>query len=302
MPRIRFGIRTLLFAMLLAGLSIGSYCYIEYHRRWQQIQTTLANFDTIETFPELHLFYDELFVEARKFELKKLMTTKNDSVATQSAWEIVNQTIPKESSKGPAYRPKQSELKRFVAFFEQRNRIEVPENWKESLLGSRANRRDNIYPGDPKQHPYHRSETDWVFCPVVDKVTKEKDGKLIYQADDYSISIPENMIEHYSDGTFFGNVNCIKFGNLLFLTTHCDNGYPHKLICISLLSQEEIWQKDVCGSWWWGSEGFASKAWVELKATEDFRIFVFGISSIGIYAHGFDLKTGKTIVHFANNL
>lgn len=263
-----------------------------------EIERILAKYDDIKYSHQYGGFYRSLFVACDASDLVALNANKNDSIATQSAWEIVAQTVPTE--KGPqVYRPDPTTLAWFVGFIEGRNRVAAPEWWRTVVLDARANRRNNIYPGEPQNRPYHRAKIEGVTCPE-DASVIEKDRVVTYTSGMNSIVIPEELLRRADSGKLWCNISCAFTGRHCFVAIHGDVGYSHDVACIDRETNKILWKTEACGCWWGGASGI-HESWVTVVPTNDGRVFVFGSASIGFYAHGFDASNGKTVVQFSNN-
>src|SRR5205823_5741451 len=89
--------------------------------------------------------YRTLFNKMGPEGVHSLLAHGNDTIALRAAWEEVNLTLPQENSKG-VLDVDRRKLNWFVGFFEGRARLTAPQWWKETVLGLKANRRDNVYP------------------------------------------------------------------------------------------------------------------------------------------------------------
>ena len=194
---------------------------------------------------------------------------------------------------GPVYRPDSSKLAWFVGFFEGRNRVATPQWWREVVVDARANRRDNIYPGEPKDRPYHPSEIEGVTCPN-DATVMAKDRVVTYWANDNTIVLPEELLDRS-----WSSISCAFTNDHCFVAGHDAIGYSHDIACIERKTNKVLWKSAACGCFWGNASGF-HESWVTLVPTNDRRIFVFGSASVGFYAHGFDASNGKTLVRFSS--
>lgn len=264
----------------------------------EEVGSLLTTYDNIKHLHEYSGFYRSLFAACGPSELVRLTTNVNDSIATQSAWETVEMTVPKEDGR-KVYRPDSTRLAWFVGFFEGRNRVIAPDWWRTVVTDARANRRHNIYSGKPKEHPYHRTKIDNVSCPA-DATVTEIDGVVTYHVGDNSVVIPEELIDRGDGGDLWQNISCTFTREQCFAAVHGDGGYSHNISCLDRKTGGIVWQAKACGCWWGGSTG-RSESWVTVVPTDDGRVFVFGAASIGFYAHGFDAKSGNTLVQFSNN-
>jgi hypothetical protein len=263
-----------------------------------EFELIVGKYDGIKYAHQYGKFYRSLFAACDASALAALKFHENDSIATQAAWETVALTVPKEQ--GPkVYRPDSTQLSWFIGFFEGRNRIAVPNWWSAVVTDSRANRRDNIYPGKPQERPYHRSTIEGLACPINASVT-EKDRVVTYRAGDDSIALPPELLDRSDHGELSCNISCAFTKEHCFVAVHDDVGYTHSVVCIDRKTDKIVWKSQACGCWWGGATG-QHESCVSVVPTNDSRVFVFGCASIGFYAHGFDVGSGKTVIQFSNN-
>jgi hypothetical protein len=250
----------------------------------------------MEGLPKSQEAYRLLFAAAGAEGLSRIQTVHDDSIAIQSAWEAVTLTVPVED--GPKfYRPDLQQLNWFMGYLQGRARVSPPDWWREAVLDARANRRDNIYHGDPKTVPYHGRTgiafNEFVTCPKNASVEKKGDA-IVYRIGAESVTIPKEIREHGVP-----NVSGCFTDKYCYLAVHDDVGYPHQLGCVDRASGKLVWKSTVCGSWWGDAEGqFTS--WVSVVPTDDGRVFVFGLA-VGFYVHGFRASDGKSLVRFSTN-
>src|SRR5439155_9296246 len=121
--------------------------------------------------------YRTLFKKVGPDGIRRLQAHPGDGIAIQAAWEEVTLTVP-EKEPAQVVRPNRHKLDWFLGFLEGRARVKAPQWWSEMLLDSRANRRDNIYPGNPTQCPYHRVGLDYASGPH-DTNLKREGGKVV---------------------------------------------------------------------------------------------------------------------------
>lgn len=263
-----------------------------------ELRGLLAKYDDVEHAHEYSPYYRSLFAAADSSELGALTANQHDSIATQAAWETVALTVPKAEGQ-EVYRPDSAKLAWFLGFFEGRNRIAPPEWWREVISDARANRRDNIYPGQQKPQLYHRSGIERVACPA-DATVTQQNRVVTYRSGEDSIVLPEELFERDDSGELYCNISCTFTKDRCFAAIHEDVGYPHVVACIERQTGKTVWKSEACGCWWGGATG-RHRSSVSVVPTDDGRVFVFGAASIGFYAHGFDASNGKTLVRFSNN-
>jgi hypothetical protein len=175
-------------------------------------------------------------------------------------------------------------------------RTSVPQWWKEVVLDSRANRRDSIYPGEPKKNPYHKAGLDEARCPR-DTTLKREQGKIVLRIGKESVAIPEDVLGKFDNGKVFSNVSALFTPVRCYVAVHNDCGYPFQLICIDRSSAKVVWKTDVWGTWWGGVSG-PSEMWVDVREQKD-RVLVFGASA-GIHIEGFRKEDGKNLFRFSS--
>lgn len=265
-----------------------------------EITQILAKFDNVKYSDQYVELYRSLFSACDASELASLNANKNDSIATQSAWERFTMTVPKESAE-TFYRPDAAKLNWFVGFFEGRNRVPAPEWWRTIVLDARAVNRDAIYPGQPKERPYHRTKKlKWVSCPTHDSV-EDNERVVTYRSGDNSIVIPEELMDRADGGDLLNsNISCVFTETNCFVAVHSNAGFAHDVACLDRKTGKVVWTSEACGCRWRGVTGI-HESWLSLVPTDDGRVFVFGAASTGLYAHGFDASTGKTLLRFSSN-
>lgn len=291
---------TALAVMLTAVLSVSQS---------DEIERLLSKYGEVSSGPQSSDFYRSLFAICQRSDLETLTSNRNDSIATQSAWEIVTLTVPTEEApvaddrlvtedRESAYRPDSKKLEWFIGFVEERNRVKVPDWWRSVVMDSRANRRNNIYPGEPKTQPYRRASVPWVKCPSNADVT-EKEQVVTYLSGDDSIALPAEIIERTMDDNLEGSFSGAFTKDYFFFTNHSDVGFPHEVACVDRNSKNVAWKSEVKGCWWSSASGI-HESWVTIVPTDDGRVFVFGSASMGVYAYAFDLASGETIFQFSS--
>jgi hypothetical protein len=238
-----------------------------------------ARYNEIEGAQQQYEFLRSLFQESELSELIELTQRGNDSVATQSAWEV--------SRVGGRTRDW------FMGYFEGRNRINPPSWWRKVIMEPHHFRRLNITPD-----PYRQASTTNVTCPA-DANVLEAEGEVTYLSGNEMIVIPEELLER-DKGELIGNYSCAFTDTHCFVSNHDDVGSYQILSCIERVTNRIVWSSKVCGCFWGCSSGIHVH-WVALTATSDGRVFVFGSASTGFYSHGFDATNGRTIMQFVSS-
>jgi len=284
----RFTIRTLLLVMLLVGAGVTVYHNSEYYKRWKRVEASIANFDPHQSSHEIADFYRQLFTLADDDLLPWMLRHENDSVAIQSAWETVELSVPVEDGKG-TFTPSDSAIAQFLELIEYRLELEIPVWWRQAIGQAKANRRYNIYGGQPTVAPYHNSGLENIRCPIGARLEK-LDDDYIYVAGGIRLTIPNEMMDDH--------VCAIFAKNRVFAALHDGWGYPHRVACFDRKSSQLLWESTACGSWWGGASGFSISN-LSIVVSGD-SVYIFGDAG-GFYIHGFDLKSGQTTFQFSNN-
>jgi hypothetical protein len=230
---------------------------------------------------------------------QRLQNHVDDSIAIQAAWQEVEETVPVEKPE-KTVRPDRGRLNWFLGFVELRTRVQAPQWWAEALLDARANRRGNVYLGDPRERPYHHAGLDNVRSPVDTSLTREQD-QIVLRVGGDSVPIPDDILEKAStiDGLKIScNVSGLMGQHECYAAVHDDVGYPFYLYCIDRPLGTVRWKVRVWGTWWGATTG-QHEGWVAVKE-QNGRIVVFGKSSIGFYVEGFQAKDGRNVFRFSN--
>jgi hypothetical protein len=307
MSRSQFTIRALLVATLVLAFPTLESKAIAGEGDGEGISRTLEKLSdakwnshyrpTAQTCKYVSELYRSLFAAAAAADLETLRTIPDDSIAIQAAWESVVVTVPAEPSKEPI-RLDDEKLSWFLGFLEGRARVSVPEGWRELILNARANRRDNIFLGEPKSVPYHDVVADRVKCPT-NASLQTSDNAVVFRIADDTITLPEKIIRRDIRGDLYFNISGCFTSERCFVTVHNDLGRPHDLVCIDRATGKLLWKSTACGCCWNVVYG-GGNCWVWVVATSDGRVLVFGAESLGFYVHCFDASDGKSLLHFSS--
>jgi hypothetical protein len=263
----------------------------------QQIELMLAAKPPFNSLPGLSRGYRSLFAKAGEDGLRKLQLHTNDGVALYAAWQEVAMTVP-EVHPGDAtrLRPDRHKLNWFLGFLEGRLRIQAPPWWGEMLLDMRANHRENIYSGQPKERPYHKAGIDHALAPL-DTTLEREGGKIIMRVGKESVLIPESLL-NISDNQLVCNVSAFVKPQRCYIAVHGDGGEPFKLACIDRMTAKILWQVEVWGTWWGKSSG-PQRMWVSVME-QDKRVLVFGAAGNGLHVEAFHIDDGRNLFRFCS--
>jgi hypothetical protein len=241
--------------------------------------------------------YRALFSKVGPDGVRKLLTHPDDSIAIQAAWEEVALTVPEREPR-IAVRPDGRKLAWFLGFLEERGRVQPPLWWSEMVLDSRANRRDNIYPGNPKEMPYHEAGLDGAQAPR-DTTLKKEGDQVLLKVGSEAVLIPESVLEKTDRGTVLCGVSAFVTPTRCYLAVHGDVGYSYPVACIDRSTAKVIWKSEVWGTWWGGATGIHFM-WVAVTEQHD-RIVVFGAGTTGIHVEAFRPDDGKNVFRFSSS-
>jgi hypothetical protein len=229
-----------------------------------------------------------------------LQTHADDSIALQSAWREVALTVPEDEPRA-SVRPDREKLLWFLGFLEGRARVRAPQWWADSLLDSRANRRDNIYAGGKTEslyESYHDAGLDQVRTPRNTSLTRKGD-QIVLQVGTDSCPIPTETLEKArteNGEEFVCNVSAFMSPLRCFVAVHGDWGWPHDLTCFERPSGKLLWKSRVWGTRWGDFEGQSSMC--VAVVVHDSRVLVFGLSG-GMNVEAFRIEDGKNLFRFA---
>jgi hypothetical protein len=239
--------------------------------------------------------YRTLFKKVGAKGIRELQTHPNDGISIQAAWETVALTVPEMQQKEKV-RPDRHKLDWFLGFLEGRARLKVPSWWSEVVLDSRA--KGKIYPGDPKESPFHKLGLDDAYGPDDTSLNRE-DDKVVLRIGKQSVAIPENLLHKTSDGKIYCSVSALMNPSRCCVAVYGNVGTPYKLTCIDRTTGKILWKSDVFGTWWGGSTGI-HYMWVTVTEQND-RIVLFGAASTGIHVEAFREKDGKNLFRFSSS-
>jgi len=247
---------------------------------------------------ESRLDYQEMFNSKSADEIGELRESRDDSLATQAAWQLVKLTIPmdRDSEWHPVGK---TELNEFLKFFEQRNHKTIPDWWRSEIAKCGAYVRTQPFAArfGSSESLYGSPDKNWAQYPPHLSI-REKNAEIILTENENSISIPRRYLR---DGKFRDSVNSAFSDDRCFLAIHGCTGFSHDLVCLNRKSGKIEWEADVCGYATWGGTSGHHESWVTVETTDDGRVFVFGCGNGGFYAHGFQISNGRSLVHFASN-
>jgi hypothetical protein len=257
-----------------------------------KIQKVLAAFDLLREGEA----FQALFQAAGDTGLPQLKLHAHDTIALQAAWREVLLTVP-EKEPARAVRPDRSKLDWFLGFLEGRGRLRIPSWWREAVLKTRANRRDNVY--FEFEQVYEKAGLDHVAAPPGTTLTKEK-GKILLKVEKQPATMPQSLLRtaHTAAGeVFYCNVSALMAPKRCYVAVHGNAGYAYPLACIERDSGQVVWKSTVWAAWCGGTTGIHFERVTVTQ--QDERIVVFGVSTTGAHVEAFRASDGKNLFRFS---
>ena len=285
----RYTVRTFLVSMLIVSVAIALYHHTEYYKRWKRIETSIATFDGQQPSNKISLYFRSLFLLASDDLLPWMLSDRIDTIAIQSAWEMVELSVPQKHQQVGTYTPNKKAITKFLDLIEKRRKLKIPTWWRETVESAKANRRHNIYGGNLTIEPYQYLERVGMRCPVNANIEKVRD-EYVYIANGMQFSFHMDSLEDHV---------CVLFDrSRAFAAFHEGFGFPHRVICFDLASNSIVWESEACGCFWGGTSGMSTSNLSMLIADES--VYVFGAAG-SFYVHAFDMNSGQTTFQFTNS-
>jgi hypothetical protein len=242
--------------------------------------------------------YRLLFQKVGPDGIRDLLAHPKDGIAIHAAWELVTLTVPERETAQVFVRPDTDKLNWFLGFLEGRARVTAPRWWAESLLNTRANRRNDIYPGGPKECPYHRLGLNDAQGPHDTSLRREQD-RFILRIGNETVTVPKDLLRITNEGEVHCNVSALITASRCFVAVHGDAGYAFQLASIDRDTGKVHWKSEVFGTWWNDISG-VHHMWVTVTE-QDKRIVLFGAASTGMHVEVFRPEDGANLFRFSTS-
>jgi hypothetical protein len=231
--------------------------------------------------------YKKLFTQVGLAGLKKVVEDEDTSIALQAAWELHRKAVKRDPlidgrtdwifDKKP--------MEEFVRFVAKRLKTQPPTWWGATLL------KGEVF---PEQH--HAFDMQGPL-PKAATVKVDKDHVVIASGKQ-SIKIPKAEFDKAKADLEIGIAPVILCGEeLSFIARPAFRGYPFKIIGVDSKTGKQLWTAAVWAARRGFSSGPAGENPVEIRRQGD-TVIVYGCESHGLYAEGFDAKTGKCKFRF----
>lgn len=232
--------------------------------------------------------YKRLFTHVGPTGLKTLTDDDDTSIALQAAWELYRKPVKRDPQilgrtewvfdKGP--------MEQFLKLAAKRLKSEPPTWWGATLL------KGDVFPG--RHHAFVDLQGP---LPSTATFTVEKDDVVITSGKQ-SVKIAKADFDNAADPLDFGKPPVILGdADLSFIARPWVRGYPFKVIGVDSKTGEQLWATSVWAARRGGSNGAEGVDPVEIRRQGN-TIIVYGCDSHGMYAEGFDVKTGECRFRF----
>jgi hypothetical protein len=234
--------------------------------------------------------YKKLFTHIGLAGLPKLAEDEDTSLALQAAWEVhrkaVKRNPPIRNRTDWAFDPKPME--EFLKIAAKRFKAEPPAWWSNTLL------KGEVFPDR------HHAFIDIKEPPAAATTVKAEKEDVVITSGKQSVRMSKAEFEKDADEFDIGITPVVLCeADLTFLARPGFRSYPFKLIGVDSTTGKRLWAATVWGARRGFSSGPAGACPVEIRRKGE-MILVFGCESHGIYAEGFDAKTGKCQFRFCS--
>jgi len=232
--------------------------------------------------------YKELFTYLGREGLRELTNDNEMSIALQAAWELHKKTVKRNSPipNRTNWVFDKKLAQEFVAFFSKRVKTEPPAWWRVTLVNG------EVFPD--RHHAFVNLAEDVPVEPTVEM----KNDEVIITAQKQSVRIAKAAYDKAASFPEIGTAPVTLWGEeQSFFARPIFRGYPFKVASVDSKTGNKLWVASV----WAARRGFSSGApgrhLVEIRREGD-TITLYGSESHGMYAEGFDAKTGKCQFRF----
>jgi hypothetical protein len=232
--------------------------------------------------------YKRLFTHVGLAGLKKVAEDEDTSIALQAAWELHRKSVKRDPpvlDRTDWVFDKKS-MEEFLKFVAKRLKAKPPAWWGATLL------KGDVFPG--QHHAFIDNEGP---LPPAATVKVEKDHVAITSGKQ-SVKIPKADFDKAAGDLDIGTSPVIMCGaELSFIARPVFRGYPFEVIGVDFKTGKKSWGATVWAARRGFSSGPAGVNPVEIRRQGD-TVIVYGCESHGMYAEGFDAKTGKCQFRF----
>jgi hypothetical protein len=232
--------------------------------------------------------YKKLFTHVGLAGLKTLAEDEDTSIALQAAWELHNKAVKRDQPTlgRSGWVLDKKPMEEFLKLVAKRLKTEPPAWWGATLL------KGDVYPG--RHHAFIDDEGP---LPPTATVKVEKDD-MVFTSGKQSVKVPKAEFDKATGDFDIGTPPVILCGeSLSFLARPVFRGYPFEVICVDSRTGKKQWAVTVWAARRGFSSGPAGVNPVEIRRSGD-TVIVYGCESHGMYAEGFDAKSGACRFRF----
>ncbi len=303
---LQFSLQALLLFLLAIAVACG--WWVEYRRRahLREVNSQIEKVNAAEKIGELFTLYRGLYELVGTDDLGFLQRSTDDSIALQAAWENIKRSV---TTPPTLYRNNKVELAGFLDMVKTRAGATVPRWWAEAVLDAGGNRIENRYLDQPNiwNTSYYKGKLTLPDVPE-DPVVEAIDGAMTLRVESNILVVPDELRAVYDPKTSWcghdriedplEQFNATFRDDSCFIAIHSNGGSPHVVARVNRESNQVVWKAETCSGLYSYSEKFVG--WISVVVEKD-RVVVFGNSSTGFYAHGFDIETGKRLFRFSSD-
>lgn len=234
--------------------------------------------------------YKKLFTHVGLAGLPKLAEDEDASLALQAAWELHRKAV----KRNPPIRNRtewvfdRKPMEEFAKIVAKRLKAEPPAWWRDALLTG------EVFPDRHHAFLYHQEP------PAAAATVKAEKEDIVITSGKQSVRMSKTEFEKDANEFDLDIAPVVLCeADLTFLARPGFRSYPFKIIGVDSKTGKRLWAATVWGARRGFSSGPADTCPVEVRRKGDV-VCVFGCESHGIYAEGFDAKTGKCQFRFCS--
>jgi hypothetical protein len=232
--------------------------------------------------------YRKFFTHVGLAGLKRVTEDEDTSIALQAAWELHRKVVKREK-----HIPLRTDwvfdkkpMEEFLEFAAKRLKAKPPTWWSATLLTG------EVFPD-----MHHAFRTNEGPLPPTATVKVAQDDVVLTMGKQ-SIKLPKVDFDKAGGDLDPDTPPVILCGEeLSFIARPVFRGYPFELLAVDSKTGKKQWSATVWAARRGGSSGPAGVNPVEIRREGD-TVIVYGAESHGVYAEGFDAKTGTCRFRF----
>ena len=232
--------------------------------------------------------YKKLFAHVGLAGLPQLVKDEDTSIAIQAAWELYRKAVKRD----PPIRNRadwvfdKKPMEEFLEVLGKRLKSDLPGWFGATLL------KGDVFPRQ------HHAFIDIEEPPPSTATVKVEKDQVVITAGKHDVRMPKADFEKDADELDIGTAPVVLCeAERSFIARPVFRGYPFKLIGVDSKTGKKLWVATVWAARRGDSSGLGGVNPVEIRRQGD-TVIVYGCESHGMYAEGFDAKTGKCRFRF----